>query len=165
MSSFGNFVLWLYGSLGNKLSIFSHFASTETSMTKCFAFASFPLFMLLTFRSYARILHPSVFFMSSTEQGVLNISTDLPSIPIKTKLASFIFYLPTWTIYFLQMVTIKSLNSIYGDITGLREDNCLPVKLHRLSFENIKLCHFSCCFVLHPPGILHILFCELLPPG
>lgn len=90
MSSFKNFVLWLYGSLGNIPSIFSYFASTETSITACLAFAS-PLFKRLTFRSYARILHPSVFFMSSTKQGRLNISTDLFFIPIKTKFDLFYF--------------------------------------------------------------------------
>lgn len=95
--------LWL---TWNMLSIYSHFASTETSMTTYFAFASFFLFILLTCKSYARILHPSLFFISSTEQGGLNLSTDF--IPIKTKLTCFIFYLPTWTIYFLQMVAIKS---------------------------------------------------------
>lgn len=90
MSSFENFVLWLYGPLGNIPSIFSYFASTETSIAAGLAFAS-PLFMRLTFRRCARLLHPSVFFMSSTKQGRLNISTDLFFNPIETKFDLFYF--------------------------------------------------------------------------
>lgn len=44
------------------------------------------------------------------------------------------------------MVTLKSLNSVSRDLPGLREDSYLSVKFHRLPFENMKLCLFSCCF-------------------
>lgn len=139
MRSFKNFVLWLYGSLGNTPSIFSYFASTETSITACIALAS-PLFMHLTIRKYARILHPSVFFMSSTKQGRLKISTNLFFILIKTKFDLFYFL-------FINMDHILSPN---GDTK--KPKFCLrgSVKLHRLPFENIKLCLFSCCGFFFP---------------
>lgn len=139
MSSFKNFVLWLYGSLGNIPSIFSCFTSTETSITACVALAS-PLFMHITIRRYARILHPSVFFMSSTKEERLKISTNLFFILIKTKFDLFYFL-------FINMDNILSPN---GDTR--KPKFCLrgSVKLHRLPFENIKLCLFSCCVFFSP---------------
>lgn len=148
MSSFKNFVLWLYGSLGNTPSIFSYFASTETSITACVALAS-PLFMHLTIRRYARILHPSGFFMSSTKQGRLKISTNLFFILIKTKFDLFYFL-------FINMDHILSPN---GDTK--KPKFCLrgSVKLHRLPFENIKLCLFSCCVFFPCIPLVFFMYC------